>query len=379
MGQKISTLHVKLDRRARRKTVPLGASKIPTMVANSCTPSPARKDEYKWIDRRGYREGGNPKYALPTDRAEAVRMNARHYQLRYIFQRDYQAPITEDLQNGINVLDVGCGTGIWSTEMASQYPASTFIGTDIVGLFKGTVAPSNCTFVLANTVKGLPFPDNTFDFVFQRASSMCFTVKEWPVVLKELVRVTKPGGIVELLDDAIWIHNSGPVTEAMCKNLDNVMAYRDIKFDLTTRLDPLLGAAGLKNVQHEYHSVPIGWGPTQEEFKDNIILFFQASVPVMRLALGISSTEMSQRIEVIARELNGVQKSFMNFDSYIGIKPAATESESENEVEAHTDYLPKDDATQQSVTLPSTGWRALRGMRGPAITNGLALVHRVFR
>lgn len=79
------------------------------------------------------------------------------------------APIEDQLECGIRVLDIGCGNGVWSIDMAQDYSASTFIGVDISDrLFPTkTELPPNCDFVMGNTLK-LPFPDNSFDYVFQR-------------------------------------------------------------------------------------------------------------------------------------------------------------------------------------------------------------------
>ncbi|RUP48417.1 hypothetical protein BC936DRAFT_144596 [Jimgerdemannia flammicorona] len=64
---------------------------------------PARRnDGFTWIDGRGFKERGNPKYLLPSDYDELGRLNHQHYQFR-----NYQAPITEALKNGIKVIDVG--------------------------------------------------------------------------------------------------------------------------------------------------------------------------------------------------------------------------------------------------------------------------------
>src|SRR5215469_694405 len=87
-----------------------------------------------------------------------------------------------------------------SQELAREFPDSTFIGTDIIDIFNiwGTKIPQNCTFVQADTLKGLPFEDDEFDFVFQRAQMACFTDEMWPKVLQELLRVTRPGGYIEI-------------------------------------------------------------------------------------------------------------------------------------------------------------------------------------
>lgn len=82
--------------------------------------------------------------------------------------------------------------------MATQFTASTFVGSDITESFERTVAPPNCTFICADTLKGLPFATGHFDYVFMRSASLCFTQPEWLRVIAELVRVTKPGGTIEL-------------------------------------------------------------------------------------------------------------------------------------------------------------------------------------
>ncbi|RUS19451.1 S-adenosyl-L-methionine-dependent methyltransferase [Endogone sp. FLAS-F59071] len=93
-----------------------------------------------------------------------------------------------------------CGTGVWSVELAREFPNSTFVGTDVTNIFatSAMTAPTNCAFFEANVLNGLQFEDNSFDFVFQRAQTSCFNMESWPGILKELMRVTKPGGYIEL-------------------------------------------------------------------------------------------------------------------------------------------------------------------------------------
>jgi hypothetical protein len=56
----------------------------------------------------------------------------------------------------------------------------------------------------------LPFEDNHFDFVMQRLVTASFTVSDWKKVITELVRVTKPGGIIQLLEIDYNTFNLGP-------------------------------------------------------------------------------------------------------------------------------------------------------------------------
>ena len=93
-----------------------------------------------------------------------------------------------------------CGSGAWITNMALNYPGSTFVGIDVAPLFP-EVTPHNAAFLQCNVVNGLPFPDNCFDFVRQGFLVICMDWQIWKeIVLKELIRITKPGGYIEIMD-----------------------------------------------------------------------------------------------------------------------------------------------------------------------------------
>lgn len=109
------------------------------------------------------------KYMLPSnDEEEADRLNSQHYLLRNTLHGNHTAPVEDLLEDGIKVLDVGCGPGQWTLDMASDYPQSTFVGVDMVDVFPTNDLPQNCSFVKGNTLERLPFDDNSFDYVFQR-------------------------------------------------------------------------------------------------------------------------------------------------------------------------------------------------------------------
>jgi ubiquinone/menaquinone biosynthesis C-methylase UbiE len=84
--------------------------------------------------------------------------------------------------------------------MAYEYPSAIFIGVDISPIFPSDQKkPENATF-LQNMLDGLPFEDNTFDFVYQRSLASAISEDQWKNdVIYELYRVTKPGGWIELM------------------------------------------------------------------------------------------------------------------------------------------------------------------------------------
>jgi ubiquinone/menaquinone biosynthesis C-methylase UbiE len=84
--------------------------------------------------------------------------------------------------------------------MATEFPSVNFTGIDQVELFPHDIRPSNVTFQKQDVLLGLPFEDNSFDFVQMRLFLLAFNRSQWQDALKEAYRVTKPGGYVQLLE-----------------------------------------------------------------------------------------------------------------------------------------------------------------------------------
>ncbi len=158
-------------------------------------------------------------YALPADDEEINRLDFQHYMLRYAFQGLYAAPISQPN----SILDVGTGTGRWAMEIAMAFPSANVIGVDVKPPAlderasanpNADVRPQNYTFVPGNLLEGLPFADRTFDYVHQRLLFTAIPHDRWPAVLRELIRVTRPGGWIELVD-SIGLANGGPNVEQL--------------------------------------------------------------------------------------------------------------------------------------------------------------------
>src|ERR1043165_6558905 len=82
--------------------------------------------------------------------------------------------------------------------MATNYPHVKFTGIDISPIQPSQVKPENFNFIQTNLLDGLPFADDTFDFVFQRLLVASIPKDKWPLVINELTRVLKPGGYLEV-------------------------------------------------------------------------------------------------------------------------------------------------------------------------------------
>jgi SAM-dependent methyltransferase len=227
-------------------------------------------------ERRTYLEG--TPYLLPKDAQEDERLRFQHYALYHAFGNHYLAPLQPDTRT---ILDVGCGTGIWVTDMAQHLPHAHLIGVDIALTSLPHTLPPTCVFLQANILHGLPFPDAQFDYTHQRLLVGAIPALRWPEVVDELVRVTRPQGWIELLEVGTTVHNAGPATERLLTWVRDTSQAVGIDMALVTQLGTLLQQAGCQSVEVQDIPVPLGaWaGRSGEMLKIDAMRVFQALRP----------------------------------------------------------------------------------------------------
>lgn len=220
-----------------------------------------QEDSFQWLGER--RHMANVPYVLPKDEQEISRLDFQHYMLRYILQSNYLAPI----QQPKKILDVGCGTGRWATEMAEAFPEAQVFGVDVVDSRSPQKTDASGARLLdlskdfifkqGNVLEGLPFPDNTFDFVHMRLLLFAVPAEHWPRVLRELLRVTRPGGWIESIETGPQ-QECGPAMEQIVAWITEASYKRGIDPLLGPKIGGLLQAGGLANAQTRTFSVPVG-------------------------------------------------------------------------------------------------------------------------
>jgi hypothetical protein len=198
---------------------------------------------------------------MPTDVEEMNRLDFQHYMLRYALHGNYAAPIGHPS----SILDVGTGTGRWAREMAQIFPQANVVGIDVnlppadslAQQGKEDVRPPNYTFVQANLFEGLPFADSSFDFVHMRLLVMAIPHEQWPQVIDELVRVTRPGGWVESIETTI-LQQAGSAMSQIIRWSTTVLAGRSVNLLDGENVGTLLQAAGLEKVTSRPILLPCG-------------------------------------------------------------------------------------------------------------------------
>ncbi|RUS15131.1 S-adenosyl-L-methionine-dependent methyltransferase [Endogone sp. FLAS-F59071] len=230
------------------------------------------------------------KYVLPQTEDEMQRLDVQHYIMRHHLHGNFSAPVEEALEQGIKVLDVGCGTGAWMLEMAADYPRSTFVGIDIANVFPISNVPANCTFFNANVLKGLPFEEE-FDYVFQRFLLLAFTPEEWATSVKEIVRVTKPGGWIELFEQSVKLERP-PQCMDVWNAAQTICWSRGIDTEYVWHIKELLASNNIEDIEMDYISCPLGWGGrVGEVHAENILLVYVSMAPMLRPIMGVDEEE----------------------------------------------------------------------------------------
>ncbi len=100
-------------------------------------------------------------------------------------------------------------------DLAIEFPNSTFIGVDDdAERARIEIQLPNAAFLHHEIKEGLPFPDDTFDFVHQRFFTSVDETDWRKYMLLDMIRVLKSEGWIELMEMSP-LFNAGPVTKKM--------------------------------------------------------------------------------------------------------------------------------------------------------------------
>ncbi|KAI7866322.1 S-adenosyl-L-methionine-dependent methyltransferase [Spinellus fusiger] len=203
---------------------------------------------------------------------ERDRQWRQHYVLKMIFGGNIQTKLDAAPKR---ILDSACGVGLWSLEMAQAYPDTQVIGLDLLPPMNGTSPlndfPScnsmgvaglpNLTYMCADILGPLPFPDNSFDFIYQRDVATVVPAKHWPTLLAEFYRVLKPGGHLELVEYNLLFQRPGPVLALVNEWYKIAASTIGVDPHYIQSIETRLVQTGFEQVKDNTHIIPIGEWP----------------------------------------------------------------------------------------------------------------------
>ncbi len=250
-------------------------------------------------------------YMLPKDLPEHNRLDFQHYLLHAVLGTHYVAPVGEQVRH---ILDVATGTGRWAHEMARTFPNTQVIGLDMEEPGNLVEGPDNYTFLQVNLFAGLPFADHSFDYVHQRFLVLALPAKQWPFVLSELVRVTRPGGYIELVEGGGNFLQSGPATTQLKQWWDVASKVNGIDVSLMAQLPLLLQNAGLHSIRHKTYRVLIGetGGRVGKMLQQDIL----ASLPGIKSFICKNASVLPEHFDRLVTALSDEWKNFKTCYEY---------------------------------------------------------------
>lgn len=197
------------------------------------------------------------------------------------------------------VLDVGCGTGDWLIEVAKTYPdISLLVGVDTneraIAYARGQAAAQQLSdrveFHIMDALGMLEFPIDYFDLVNQRFAWSFLRTWEWPKLLNEYQRITRPGGVIRITEADIE-QGSMEITPALSRLSQLVLQafYQAGHFfipewnGVTSQLVRLMHQYGIRNVQTLPYMLEYQAGtPEAQYLNENTKRFFRTVVPFLR-------------------------------------------------------------------------------------------------
>ncbi|KAI8806569.1 S-adenosyl-L-methionine-dependent methyltransferase [Cladochytrium replicatum] len=253
-------------------------------------------------------------YVLPDDVLEGSRLNLQHHLIREMFGGpNYSGVTKEQLEKGLKVLDVGCGTGIWLAEMRRDFPHGDYFGVDISSTawaetFK-KLSDDNITLVQGNVLERLPFDDNTFDYVHQQAMVLAVPETQWSHVISELYRVLKPGGVLDIMEgDAAFSYygNPGKLVTNLQRLMSESFKARGINNKIAKEMMRFVLQDGrFYNIVHQEKRSAVGWPEGDligSLWADDIRKGMMGLKPFATAALGIPPDQWEPTIEAFMKD-----------------------------------------------------------------------------
>ncbi|CAG8573962.1 5366_t:CDS:2 [Paraglomus occultum] len=287
---------------------------------------------------------------------------------------EFTAPVQEKMESGqARVLDIGCVRGDWVLSNAAKYRWSHFCGIDSLSLshcysfpylsnestlpplpssppttpslplYRTSLttslpspsiltSPPNTSFIPCHTLFPLPLQNDYFDFVHMSGMGLSIPTNKLDYVVTELIRVTKPGGWIEIAENDLELANLGTYGERM---LEEALNHLTLSLGLSTSprnhlVPTLLSYPQLECVQLSTQKIKLGsvsdvegirWlddlcgilmrfsdeigerlgiGGTGEEGMRKLIEKFRKEV--------VQSKTVGQRVVLIARKKNPVKE-----------------------------------------------------------------------
>ncbi|GAA5799216.1 S-adenosyl-L-methionine-dependent methyltransferase [Helicostylum pulchrum] len=300
--------------------------KDPNNVGTATTSSLSRSTNSIIIEGREYHRMDTSSYCLPRDELEQDRLNSQHFSLKALLGGNLLPSIESRIPRNANVLDLGCGSGCWVMEMAIEHPEFEVTGIDMADMFPATIRPENVKFEICDIMAGLPYPDNSFDFIHMRLMIVALRGTEWPLVLKEAYRVLKPGGMIGLVESDFTEKTDKPIVDKFNGEFFKAMKSLGQDPQIGSKLSTLLAEADfeIKDFQERFLCYGLPLDPIAREMLTN---WKSAMLSLKPLLAHRVSADIELYPEIVEKYIEGIVEAswIVKIWAYSAQKPIAVE------------------------------------------------------
>jgi len=213
-----------------------------------------------------------------------------------------------DLTSISHILDLACGPGGWTLNVAQAYPHIEVVGVDISqAMIEYAQAQAqvqrlqNVYFQVHNILQPLDFPAASFDLINARLIGF-IKPDHWPILLRQCHQLLRSGGVIRLTE------TETPITTSAALQKMHVCFTRSLKAlgqsfspdgELVGNM-PMLGRllrnAGYQRVQSKAHVIEWSSGTEAHEgFHQNVMIGFK-SMQNFIVRAGMASQEELDRL-----------------------------------------------------------------------------------
>ncbi|MBV9229881.1 MAG: methyltransferase domain-containing protein [Chloroflexi bacterium] len=200
------------------------------------------------------------------------------------------------------VLDIACRTGGWAIEAAQQYPTMSVFGIDTNGRMieyaRAQATAHHVTdrieFAVMDALLILEFPNGFFDLVNLSFSGSFMLTYDWPKMLSEMLRVTRPGGIVRVMEPEILHQCNSPALTQLLEMFQRAMyraghLFEEKTTSIIARLPGMLTQHGCMDVQVKVSPLEFHTGTAEgEAYYNDMASAFRTVHPFLKKWGGIS-------------------------------------------------------------------------------------------
>lgn len=159
--------------------------------------------------------------------------------------------------------------------------------------------PANYIPCVGHTIKNMPFEDNTFDIISAKSLWYFISRNDWDLVLKEMFRILKPGGCIEMVISDFVIVNGSRADRFYWGRVKEGTDRLGLEQIPSSVLPSYLYKAGFKDVKKALIALPRGWGGQVGHVTDLLALYYTESI--IHTFANLSSEEL-EHLASISKE-----------------------------------------------------------------------------